>query len=225
MDETVDQISVVMPYYSRQAVLRETLGTYRELYSSDVEIIIVDDGSPEPLGTIDGAKVIRLPYKTVGLSPVIPINIGIEYAAHDLIAISLPEVRHQSPVLYSMREVCEEDTYVMSRCWCDGTSRWLSAPDVEPPEGQQHHKPVGVGFNFCVMFRRQLWSKIGGMSREYRNGSHFDDTDFAHKIKKSGAALRWVDDVVIHSRRDGARAPWVPGGWAVNHAIFASKWL
>jgi GT2 family glycosyltransferase len=103
--------------------------------------------------------------------------------------------------------------------------RWLAKDDFEPPENLQQNKPAGIAFNFLTMLRRSLWEKVGGMSREYRWGSHYDDTDFAHKIKKAAPALEWVDDVVIHTRENGARAPWVKGGAAINKKIFGEKWL
>lgn len=215
--------SVVLPYYQRPEVLAETLETYCEHYGPDIEIIVVDDGSPQPVDP-PGVKIIRLPRKTVGYAPVIPINIGVEYASHDVISISLPEARHPTPVLYAMREYVDDNAYVSARVWCEATQRWLASPDHEPGTNQQHGKPLGVPFNFCVMFTRALWERLGGMDRAYRWGSHFDDTDWAMRVARSGAEIRWVDDVVIHTRKQGARAPWVNGGWAYNRDIFAQRW-
>lgn len=216
-------ISVVMPYYSRVAALKETLKTYGEFYGDDVEIIVVDDGSPLPLA-LDEVKVITLPRKEVGYSPVIPINVGVEYATHDLIVLTLPEVSHNSPVLYRMRDVWSPNAYVMAQCWCKTMKRWLASPDDNPVSGLQQGKPKGMSFNFCVMLHRSLWEEVGGMSRDYRWGSHYDDTDFAHKIAASGADLKWVDDVTTHTREGGAKAPWVRGGISINSKIFESRW-
>ena len=220
----MDAISVIMPYFNRREVLEETLEGYRLLYGADVEIVIVDDGSSKRLEPIAGAKVINLPRKDEGRAPVVAFNIGVEYAEHDIIAISLPEVLHGTQTLYEMRELCEEGCYVIAPCWCESTGRWVAAPNVEPKEGQQHYKPRGVGFNFCVMFRRALWNSIGGMSREYRHGSHFEDTDFAWKVKKSGASIRWAQSHVTHTRKNGAHANWVKGGWERNRGIFLKEW-
>jgi len=211
-----------MPCYQRQAVLMETLATYRTHYGDDVEIVVVDDGSPNPLGEIDGVKVIRLPKKSVGYSPVIPINIGVEYASHDVIAISLPEVRHETPVLYRMRELLTDNAYVQAPCYCESMKRYLSGPDKL--EVRKNSRPPNVGFNFCVMFNRKLWNEVGGMTRDYRWGSHYDDTDFAWKIYSSGAEPLWVEDVVKHTRKDGAKSPWVTGGHSRNYQIFKKKW-
>lgn len=211
-----------MPYYDRRHALDCTLRSY-EQYGSDVEVIIVDDGSPSRL-EVSGVKVITLPRKAIGYSPVVPINIGVEYASHDLIAISLPEVEHRTPALYAMRTLVRDGVYVSARVWCASMSRWLASPEYEPPPDLQQEKPVGYPFNFCVMFTRETWQKVGGMSRAYRWGSHFDDTDFVHKLKAANIAPVWVDDVVVHTR-DGARAPWVKGGWAENKRIFDASWL
>lgn len=222
-----------MPYYERFDALCLTLESYLKYYGGDVEVVIVDDGSPNTLaeqldasGPQSGVKIkiITLPKKAEGYSPVVPYNIGAEFASHDIIALTLPEVRHESPALYAMREQCTDHAYVMANCWCESMQRWLAKSDFEPPRNLQQEKPPGIAFNFLTMLRRDLWNEVGGMDRAYRWGSHYDDTDFAHKIKTADSALSWVDDVVIHTRANGARAPWVKGGAERNKQIFEARW-
>src|SRR5690348_5602322 len=101
-------ISVVMPYWRRSESLASSLKQYKGLYFdlNALEIVIVDDGSPEPAVIDDSypwpVSVIRLPSKPHALNPCVPINRGVEKSTGDKIVITNPEVVHRGPILRQM---------------------------------------------------------------------------------------------------------------------------
>lgn len=217
-------ISVVMPYWDRYDVARDNCARIQTYYPG-IEVVLVDDGSPSnQAANIPGVQYVRLPTKAVGYAPCIPINVGVMVARHDIIAISLPEIRHDGPIFETMLTDLRaggNDRYVLAQVWCESLNQWLSAPDGNTCI--QQGRPAGTGLHFCVMFRRSLWDKTGGMDRDYRYGAAYEDTDFVRRLQRAGAEFHFSDVRATHTRV-GAHANWVKGGHERNAEIFRAKW-
>lgn len=218
-------ISVVMPYWDRLEVASDTIAELQALYGRDIEIILVDDGSPSyEAAAIEGVRYVRLPTKAVGLAPAIPINVGVMVANHDIICLSLPEIRHDGPILYKMFEELSEggpDRYVMAQVYCESLKKWLCTPTGDTC--LQQGRPEGTGLHFCVLFNRSLWDKTGGFDRDYRYGAAYEDTDFVYRLMKAGAEFYFSDAKATHTR-SGAQSNWIEGGHARNAKLLAQKW-
>jgi glycosyltransferase involved in cell wall biosynthesis len=87
-------VSVVIPAYNTSRFIRETLGSVFAQTRLPAEVIVVDDASTDGTSAIVEAmaaaapsplRLIRLPKNTGG--PAIPLNVGIEAAKCDLIAL------------------------------------------------------------------------------------------------------------------------------------------
>ena len=218
-----------MPYWERQAITDRTLATYAKHYDpSEVEVVLVDDGSPtEPFvdrGQYANLRVARLPEKREAKTPTLPLNIGANYASHDTILLTVPEVRHEHPVIGVLYDYLEPDTVVSAKVWCESLGKWLVHGDADPVERSgQPMLPKGAALPFCMMLTRGLFRRVGGMDEDYRDGQGYDDTDLAMRLASAG--VRWVypQATVTHSR-DHKPTEWVGAGLMRNRDVFTSKW-
>lgn len=226
-------ISVILPYWNRQAVLAASLARYRELYADlHMEIVIVDDGSPER-GVVDGdfpwrVQLVRLPYKTTPMNSCVPINLGVEASSGEYVVLTSPEVMHRAPILSRLREECERlgpKGYVSAACWGVERKFWYCHSTLEP-DGLAIGRakvPEGAKLHFCAMLRRALFDEVGGFSEEYRDGVSYEDNDFLWKLHRAGAVFGMRDDLVT-DHMPAPRCKWPAGGLERNRKLFERTW-
>lgn len=173
-----------MPYWRRQDVLLKNLHRYRELYGN-IEIVVVDDGSPEPAIIDPLTTLVRLPLKDHALNPCVPFNVGVRVATGDIIVLTNPEIIHREPILHRMLQALGRGyKYVAAACWNETTHTWY-CHSCGPTAEQMGRAPIppGAGLHFCAMLTRGLYEEIGGFTEEYRNGQGYEDNDFLWKIE------------------------------------------
>lgn len=210
-------ISVCMPYWRRQEELDVSLAAYRRLYG-DMEIVICDDGSPDPVRA-DGCKIVRLPAKRVGLNPCVPINAAIRASSGDVIVLTNPEVEHREDVLTGMLAMLVgPDDYVTVACRdVDGT--WLAGPGVDYTKDGRLPVPAGAHFHFCAMFSRGLFERAGGFDEAYRYGRACEDADWLWRVEAAGARFGLAPGVVWHHR-----TPHDYDNRGSNRDLLTNKW-
>lgn len=203
-------LSVVMPYWNRNNLLNKTLESYVQFYSGlDMEVIVVDDGSPQraaPIQTPFQVKVIRLPDKDMPKNPCVPINAGVREAVGEILVLTNPEIYHTEPVFPQMMESLEQagpNGYVMAACWDRHTKTWYCHSTREYKENLT---PPGFGYHFCVMLRKGLFNRAGGFDEAYRDGSGYDDNDFAWALHQAKAIPVFRDDLV--TQHENTRLNW-----------------
>ena len=216
-------ISIVMPYWERPEATRRSLRVYKEFYDpSDVEVILVDDGSPnypaeEVKDEYAGCRVLTLPKKDRPLNPCVPINRGMEIASGDILGLSNPEVVHQQPALLDMVECIESDLdYVVAGAYCPEMNQWHAHPQIK----KDADLPVAAG-HFLAIFKRRLWKETGGFDESYRYGQGYDDTDFLMRLLEIGAPIKFTNHVVLH-HKSGAVTKW---NLPQNRARYIKKWF
>jgi len=225
-------ISIVLPYWNRAKAAHRALASLAKCYADlDVEVIVVDDGSPEafePEGQYPWPlTVLRLPDKTVALNPCVPFNEGVGVARGDLIVISNVETIHEKPVLAQMRETLNElgpTGYVLAAAWCPERKEWHCHSSIAGNRASGERQAEGSGLHFCAMLNRSLWDAVGGFDARYRNGAGYEDADFVNRLELAGAVFRIRDDLVVTHPRNGARANWPFGAHARNRDLFRKTW-
>jgi len=215
-------ISVIMPFWCRSQALQVNLAQYRKLYPSlDIEVIIVDDGSPEGTGMLDGfpwaVRRIRLPAKTAALNPCVPYNSGVRAARGDTIVLTNPEVVHRAPILETMRDGLGERSYIAAACWSPARKKWYCHSSY------RYKTPANAGLHFCAMLPRALYDEVGGFCEEYRFGQAFEDVDFLWKLHIAGTNCVIADELVTDHLKT-TRPVWPYGGLDRNRIIFESRW-
>jgi glycosyltransferase involved in cell wall biosynthesis len=226
-------ISIVMPYWQRQAAFERTLDSYRMHYAlngGDLELVVVDDGSPDPvrIPAVPWPVVIeRLAPKDYPLNPCVPINRGVAAASSDTIVLTNPEVAHPRPVLWQMAAelaALGPRGYVIAAAWCPEREAWHCHSSCTSAADQGIKQPHGAGLHFCAMLRRELYERAGGFDEGYRPGQAFEDNDWLMRLSYAGARFCLRDDLVVHHHKAGAATRWAPGQHARNRERFVNKW-
>jgi hypothetical protein len=224
-------LSLVLPYWQRQKAADEAFQGMARVYAGlDLEVIVVDDGSPVPYAPPSGmpwpVRVVSLPGKTEPKNPCVPINAGVREARGDYIGISNPEMLHVSPILADMRDEIErggEDTYVTAAAWFPDGRCWHAHSSIAGKPVLGVHMPR-ANWHFMTMLRRTLWDRADGFDPDYRDGAGYDDADFVKRLEMAGARFVIRDDLIVHHVRNGARATWTRAMFERNRALFLEKW-
>lgn len=217
-------VSIVWPYWERFEAAFTGLRNMAASYpSADLEIVIVDDGSPTqpalPLADFPApwpVRVVTLPTKRVPKNPCVPLNAGVKAAQGEVILLTNPETTHRASIVGSMLEELERSgpqAYVLAGVWCPETSEWHC-----------HSQHANMGYHFCTMLRKELFWAAGGFDGDYRDGAGYDDPDFVFRLKRAGARFVFRDDLVADHHKTGAKIDWPPGSAERNRAIFYRKW-
>lgn len=223
-------VSVIMPFWQRQAVLTRNLQRYKELYPDfPLEIIVIDDGSPAP-AVIEGeypwpVHLIRLPAKTIPMDGVVPLNVGALFARGEYLLLTGPEIIHRAPLLEAMVAAHGNGplSYVSAAVW--GGSWWYCHSTDMPEDAKigRAPSPKGAALHFCAMLRREVFWAVDGFDHDYRDGAGFSDNDFLWKLHDIGVTFAIRDDLVT-DHVDCPRCNWPPGGFKRNKTIFNRKW-
>lgn len=203
-------ISICMPYWQRQRELDRSLAAYRRVYQHlALEISIADDGSPEPVAAPE-CVVTRLPAKTVGLNPCVPLNAAVRASTADVIVLTNPEIEHREDVLSGMRALLEGPLDYVTVACRDVSGMWLAGPEVDYTKNGRLPVPAGGHFHFCAMLRRELFERVGGFDEGYRHGRSCEDNDWLWALHAVGARFRQAPGVVWHyatpHRHEGTHA-------------------
>ncbi len=220
-------ISLILPYWNRQEAADRALELIAQHYAHmlDLEVIIVDDGSPVPFRMPDlavRARVVRLPLKDEPKSPATCWNEGVKAAKGDIIALSCIEVLHTKPVLDQMRSEllnAGRDGYVLAAAWCPEQQAWHTHSSVEVPEC-----PKGAGLAFLGMMHRELYERVGGFDEAFRDGAGYEDRDFIWRLSNAGAQFIKRDDLVVTHPKAGASIAWGEAKFTRNRKLFEKKW-
>ncbi len=224
------KVSLILPYWDRQEAADKALGllwqTYAPMFKAgELEVVLVDDGSnfiwPTRAGFIN-MKVVRLPVKSVPMSPCVAWNAGVKEACGDMVVLSCVEVLHENPVIQELVERAKAlgpDGYALGATWCPESESWHCHSTVEVPG-----LPEGVGIGFCGAMSKSLYLKAGGFDEEYREGAGYEDRDFIQRLLKVGAKFRVCDDLVVTHPKTGASIQWPSGGFERNLKLYVSKW-
>ncbi len=213
-------LSVVMPYWDRQDQLTRAMRLYERLYVDEIdELIVCDDGTPEPATVLPWVTLVRLPRKPLPLNPCVPINRAVAVSTGDVIVLTTPEIEHRERVLPDMLKLLEHgDDYVVSPCF-DAVRGWLAGPKCDYSRGGRLPVPDGSHFHFLAVFRRSLWDKAGGFDERYRHGQGCDDNDWLWRLHEVGARFKTSDTVVYHNH--GVGLEW---GLPHNRELLRATW-
>lgn len=226
-------LSLILPYWARPDAADKSLRMLSAAYAGiDLEVIVVDDGTPEPYALPAGldidVRLIRLPTKSGPLNSCVPINRGVAEATGDFIALSGIEMLHERPILSAMRETIRakgRDSYVSASVWNAERKRWHAHGSLKVwDQVCGVPMPTGAQFHFMTMMRRQLWDRADGFDEDYRDGAGYDDPDFVLRLAGVGARFMSRDDLSVVHPRTGARSAWTPEMFERNRQLFVSKW-
>ena len=83
-DRRAEGVTVVVPHYGPPAPTRDTVRSLVAQGHDPLQVVVVDDHSPEPLGDLDGAEVV---HRSTNGGFGAAVNTGVERARHPLLLI------------------------------------------------------------------------------------------------------------------------------------------
>jgi glycosyltransferase involved in cell wall biosynthesis len=193
-------VSIVVPCYNLGAYVEEAVeSSLRQTYE-DVEVIVVDDGSPDPetqrvLDRLEGPRTRVLRKKNGGCPSA--LNAGVTAARGEFVLplsaddrLGPDYVRQAVEVLRSRDELgivyCRAELF-------DGRSGPWDLPDFSPDEMAR-----GNVIFASAMFRRADWELVGGFNEDAVLG--LEDWDFWLRLIALPRDVLRLDDVLFHYR-------------------------
>lgn len=211
-------ISVCMAYWKRQEALDRSLAAYRRHYPHlDLEIVVADDGSPEPVQA-PGCVVVSLPRKQSALNPCVPLNAAVRASTGELIVLTNPEIEHVEPVLEQMAAMIEHPSQYVTAACVDADGSVLAGAGVDYRKDGRLPVPPGAHFHFCAMLTRELFDHVGGFDESYRYGQAYEDADWLWRCYEAGARFLHHPVAVRHYRTATA---W---GLPLNEKRYLKRW-
>lgn len=197
---SVSRVSIVIPCYNHGAYIEEALESVYAQTFADYEIIVVNDGSTDPVTNrlleslvTEGLKVLS----TVNRGPAAARNLAIAESLGEYILPLDADDRIAPRYLeLAVKEMdrCKETRVVCGRVEFFGerSGEWIQ-PDYSPSRILLDNMIVTTS-----LFRREDWQRLGGFCEDMRNG--WEDWDFWLSLLADGGTVERLDEVVFYYR-------------------------
>lgn len=170
-------ISVIVPIYKAEATIGRCVDSLRRQTFSDIELILVDDGSPDHSGILcdeyarEDPRIRVIHQKNSGVSAA--RNAGLDIASGKYLMFCDSDDYVAPTWCQWMYEAMELGNVHMAVCTITTTSERRKAGTVQP-NGQILIKPSGfLNMVSCIRFN-ELWNKIFRTDVIKKYGLHFD---------------------------------------------------
>ena len=200
-DITDKTISIVMTSHERAKQVYFTLDTINKCKYKDIQVILVDDSSRDPVDinqlykydfTIELIRINR--QIKCWSNPCVNYNIGFEFVRGGKVIIQNSEVCYIGDVLsYINQTVIDNKYYVFdvkaSRNYDTNQHIYNKSnltADIYDEDiwdmWYQHYIHRNFHYHFLCALTRHTFDRIGGFSYDYSHGSGYDDNDLLIKI-------------------------------------------
>jgi glycosyltransferase involved in cell wall biosynthesis len=210
------RVTVVVPVYDVERWLPESLDSVLGQSGVDLQVVVVDDGSPDGSGAIadayaardDRVRVLHVPNGGLGSAR----NVGAEHVTGDYLGFLDSDDVLPAGALSRLAWKLEETgsdfvTGSVARWERDGLHEppWMARLHREPLSGitaREHPEILGDVFAWNKLFRTSFWREQG---LEWPEGVRYEDQPTTTRAFLAGA-FDVVPDVVYHwrIRQDGS---------------------
>ncbi len=189
-------ISVIVTYYNERHYIAEAIDSVRAQTHPAIELIVVDDGSAEPLSDhidVTDFTYIRQDNGGDGMAR----NTGVRHASHPLIAfLDADDVwpRERLMILSSAQQA--RPTAALAY----GQVKQFISPELPEKSKALIHCPPELKTGFMptgMVIRRDCFEQIGWFSENREIHSHME---WMGKVRAAQFDLIAVDDVVLYRR-------------------------
>jgi len=209
------KFSIVIPNYNGAELLRKNLPKVFKAVDSNVEIIVVDDGSSD--SSLDYLKTqpvkVLKNKKNMGFSSA--VNKGVSSAKGDVVFLlnsdSFPEKDFLKPLDEDFKDPLvfavgcldkslEEGKIILRG---RGIGEWRRGLFVHS-RGEIDKKNTLWASGGSSAFRKSIWQKLGGLNPIY-NPFYWEDIDLSYRALKSGYKVLFEErSVIYHNHSQGA---------------------
>lgn len=190
-------VSVVVPAYNREGMIREVIANIRRQDYPELDIIVVDDGSTDATATVArGLPGIRV-FEQPNGGPAQARNRGIINARGEYIAfLDSDDLWPDGMLRYLVDALRQDPDAQVARGWPQlarlGTDNEFEF-EGNPLEGFPNYITGSV-------FRREALSRVGLFDPELRFG---EDNDWFNRARECRVAVKRLDCVSVIIRRHG----------------------
>lgn len=181
-------ISVFYTYYGQKELIPV-------IQSKGVPCTIIDDGSPEPLGKVDGCDVYRIeediPWNIPGAK-----NLGFHVLDGWILHLPIDHIIDKETYdKLDKMEKKEDEVYFLGS---------VHNGEVEPPEQSPHD---------MVLIHKSAYEKIGGYDEDFAGAYGYEDGLFWQMCKNNFKAIDRFDILI----------EWYPQGYTQNYNRDSSR--
>lgn len=190
-----DLVSIVIPCYKQAQYLGEAIESALNQTYKNIEVIVVNDGSPDNTSEVAKRYPVRLIEKeNGGVSSA--RNAGIKAAKGKWIA-TLDADDKIKPDFVKKTIGISDIVGTMQETF--GDQERIYEPPNQFPTAEQ--EIVENQINCCSLFKREIWEKIGGNDEDMRDG--YEDWDFWIRATQAGYRIVVVMEPLMLYRKHG----------------------
>ena len=199
-EEAMDKVSVIMPCFNDGAYIQESIDSVMNQTYSNIEIIIIDDGSDDPntisiLNSISNPAVKILHSKR--LRPAGARNFGIKEATGKyILPVDSDDTIDPTYVEKAVNILEENKNIGVVYCYADlfgeKKGRW------ELPNYSFETMLLDNIVFVTAMFYKDDWEKVGGFNTKMKAG--MEDYDFWLSLLEIGREIYQIPEVLFHYR-------------------------
>lgn len=188
-----NRVSVVIPCYKQAHFLSAAIYSVKAQTYKDVEIIVVNDGSPDNtsyMAKTHSVKLIEQPNKGLGAAR----NAGIKKASGGwIITLDADDKLHPQFI----EKTIGKSDIVSTGLETFGTQkrRWISqTPNPTHKDFLQRNH-----INCCSLFKKDVWTMAGGYDENMRDG--YEDWDFWIRATQAGFNVQVINEFLFFYRK------------------------
>ena len=212
---TTPRVSIIIPVYGQHLFTFNCLRSLQQHTSlADVEVIVVDDASPEALGTalepVQGARFVRNEQnlgfiescrRGAGLARgeyVVLLNNDVQVTAGwldallDVFRLRLDAGVVGARLVYPNGRLQEAGGIV----WKDGSACNYGRKDDPERPPYRYLRAVDYCSGACLLLRRADWEALGGFDQAFAP-AYYEDTDLAFRVRQAGKRVYYQPEAVI----------------------------
>ncbi len=240
------RVSIVIPVYGQHKLSFNclvSLAAHTALAA--VEIIVVDDASPEPAAdALRGVSGLRLLRNATNLGFIGSCQRGAELARGEFLVMLNNDIQVTAEWLEALLEVfvLRSDAGLVGArlvypdgrlqeaggiVWRDGSAwNWGRGDDPERP-CYRYLRAVDYCSGACLVMRRVDWIASGGFDRAYAP-AYYEDADLAFRVRAMGKRVYYQPDaMIIHYEGASSGTDETQGvkrHQVINREVFLERW-